>query len=204
MSRRLRIVVAALFVGVTVGYVERGRWLPALAETLICTPGKAAADAIVIDNVQPNYRLFERARQLQDQGLATLVLVPIPSVQADGTPSQVYVGFMGVMCGIARVENCTPFPTEGREPISLHVAEGVARELYARGIRSILLVTSEFRSQRTATIYRSVLDPRGVRILCQPVPGTHTAHNWFTTTHGMQDFALQLGKLWYYRLFVRR
>lgn len=205
MSRRLRRVLAALALlalGVTIAYDQRTRWLPALAGTLICDASAGKADAIVIDNVEPNHLLFQRARELQEQGLAATVLVPIPSMLADGSPSTVQIGFMEVMCGVARVSACTPFPVHAEEPISLGIAQEVSRELQARGVRSILLVTGELRSKRTDAAYRQVLAPLAIRVDCQPVAGSHTTANWYRTTHGIQDVVLQLGKLWYYRLAV--
>jgi hypothetical protein len=194
------IVIA---IAIVMSYGQCGRWLPALAETLLCEQHTGVADAVVIDNVQPNYLLFERAQRIQADGLARLVLLPIPAVLQDGTPSDVYVGFMEVMCRIARVAECTPFTAPGYEPISLTVAEGVARESQLRGVRSILLVSSKLRSRRTEAIFKQVLDRRGVRVLCQPVAGTYSTRDWFKTTHGVQDFVLQFGKLWYYRLCPR-
>lgn len=201
LRRPLAALVLVSVVG-TIFYAQRDRWLPAVAATLVCEPSLASADAIVIDNVVPNYALFERTQQVQKEGVATLVLVPIPEVPGDPTPRTVSLGMMDLMCGIAKVASCTPIPADGQEPISLTVAGDVAREIERRGAHSIVLVTSELRSRRTDEAYRKVLAPLGIRIDCQPVPGGSTVDNWYTTTHGVQDVVLQLGKLWYYRLVV--
>ena len=51
-------------------------------------------------------------------------------------------------------------------------------------------------------VYQSVLEPLGMDLSCVPARGTHAPDDWWTSTHGIQDVVLELGKLWYYRLVV--
>src|SRR5262249_14700400 len=83
-------------------------------------------------------------------------------------------------------------------PISLNVAYQIRDFLTAEHLRSIIVVTSGFRSQRSSLVYHAVLDPVGIKVSCAPVFGQKTPANWTKTWHGIQDVAEQLLKLQYY------
>ena len=195
------VVMAAviLFVGLI---AAREHWLRALGNSLVCEASVGSGDAILIDHVETNYLLFERAQRLEARGLSSLVLVPVLGSDIADEPGSVALGFVNVMCGISRLRNCTTFAAPEREPISLNVAKRCAEELRARGIRSVILVTEGFRSRRAAEIYLRVLKPLGITVYIQPVFGSRTPDNWFKSWHGIQEIGLQVAKLWYYRLAV--
>jgi hypothetical protein len=180
----------------------RGHWLPSIGGYLVCQESIGASDLILIDNVEPNYLLFERAQRLQSQGLAEIVLIPILNSGKSGQPALVSLGIVDVMCRISMLRNCTTFEAPGREPISLNVAKRSAEEIKSRSARTVIIVTDGLRSRRAAEIYLHVLKPLGIAAHFQPVFGPHTPGNWFASWHGMQEIGLQLGKLWYYRLAV--
>jgi hypothetical protein len=179
----------------------REYWLRAAGNSLVCEQSAGPSDAILIDNVEANYSLFERAQRLEARGLSKVVLVPVLNSTSD-EPGAVSLGFVHVMCGISRLRNCTTFDAPEREPISLNVARRCAGELRARGIRSVIVVTEGFRSRRAAEIYRGVFAPLGITVWIQPVFGSRTPDNWFRSWHGIQEVGLQFAKLWYYRLAV--
>jgi hypothetical protein len=204
-GRARRGLVAALLVIVALclgAYLTRQTWLRIGAESLVCESSDAPSDAILVDHVEHNYLLFERAQRLQARGLATTVLVPILGSESNDEPHSVSLGFVEVMCRIARVADCITFDAPSSEPISLNLARRSAAELQGRGVRSVLLVTSGFRSRRAFTVYSEVLGPRGISVRCQPVFGSRTPANWSGTWHGVQEVGLQFLKLWYYRLIV--
>src|ERR1041385_6176123 len=66
------VIVAAAWLG-------RGWWTVAVAHSLVCEANGAPSDAILIENFDPDYLVFERARQLRRAGVAARVLVPIAS-----------------------------------------------------------------------------------------------------------------------------
>jgi hypothetical protein len=195
------IITVALCIG---GYATRQAWLRLGAESLVCAPAELPSDAILIDNVEHKYILFERAQWLKAHGLASTVLVPILGSISDSEPSDVSLGFVDVMCRISRVSDCVTFHVSSVEPISLNLARGTAQELKARGVRSVLLVTDGFRSRRAFDVYAAVLGPLGITVHCQPVFGSHTPLNWSESTHGVEEVGLQFIKLWYYRVIVMR
>ena len=193
------IVLAVVATGV---WSARGAWLRAAAGSLVCAPNTSPSDAVLVDNVDPNFLLFDAARQLQARGHAETVLVPILRSRSGDEPLAVTRGIVDLMCTTAGVERCQVFETPSREPISLNLARHVADELDARGIRSVLLVTPGLRSQRSFEVYGSVFGPRGIVAHCHPVFGAQDTSNWFDSAHGVQDVVLQFLKLWYYRIVV--
>jgi len=99
----------------------------------------------------------------------------------EAAASSVAMGFVDVMCRVASVSDCITFPASVTEPFSLNLARRAAEELRVRGVRSVLMVTA---------------------VHCQPVFGDRTPDNWFNSNHGMEEIALQIAKLLYYRLGV--
>jgi hypothetical protein len=193
------LLTAAICIG---GYITRQTWLRFIAESLVCQASEAPSDAILVDLVEHNYLLFERAHQLQASGLASVVLVPILTLGSEAAASSVAMGFVDVMCRVASVSDCTTFPASATEPFSLNLARRAAEELRAHGVRSVLMVTAGFRSRRAATVYTEILRPLGITVHCQPVFGQRTLDNWFDSTHGIEEVTLQIAKLLYYRLGV--
>ena len=204
MTGRARRLAAVLVLAVAAAGVwsSRATWLQAMAETLVCKPGDGTADAVLIDNVDPNYLLFEAAQRLRTRGHGTVVIVPVLRSPWDEEPISVRRGMAELMCKVAGIAPCDTFETIVKEPISLHLAFDAANALEARGAHSVLLVTSGFRSKRSLEVYGAVLGPRGIAINCQPVFGGQDTSNWFDTGHGVEKVVLQLLKLWYYRIGV--
>lgn len=178
-------------------------WVPAVADSLVCGqsghPGRA--DAILIDDFELDYLLYERARLFQEAGVSSTVIAPV-NVFADGSVSTVSEEMVDVLARFARVQDVRTVPVGTVEPISLNAAFRFKRFLQENGIRSVLVVSPAFRSERSMMIYRAVLEPAGVSVYCAPVFGDRTQGNWRRTWHGIQDVALQFVKLQYYRWYV--
>ena len=171
------------------------------ASTLVCRQELAPVDALVIENFDPNYLLFERAEALYRAGYARRILVPVEA-SPDSIPSVVGTGFTDVMSRVARLPPPEVVPIQEIEPIELNAALQVARRLQAERIRSVMIVTPGMRSRRSALVYQSVLASSGIRVLCVPVFGRSTPETWWRTWHGIQEVLEQSGKLQYYRLYV--
>ncbi len=196
----LRLAVL-LLVCVTL-WLLKPRIEQAIGASLVCTPDAAPSDAILIENFDPDYLLFERARILRSQGLAPRVLVPIRKDERDGGVNRVAQGIAEVMGQIARLGEMEFVPIREVEPISLNAARDVRAYLVARGIRSVTVVTPLFRSRRSAMVYRTVLEPSGVAVYCAPVGSQLAVGTWTQTWHGIQNATEQWLKLQYYRLRV--
>jgi hypothetical protein len=178
-------------------------WVLAVGHSLVCDEQIMRADAILIENFDPDYLLFERAQALYNAGLASKVFVPTDA-GADGNESQVSAGIVEVMSRVAWLEKRETIPVRGIEPISLNAAYQILAVLKRQQVRSVLVVTPGFRSQRSALVYKAVLGRAGIAVSCVPVFGTKTPATWATTWHGVQEVAEQFVKLQYYRWYVLR
>ena len=93
-------------------------------------------------------------------------------------------------------------PIRTIEPISLNAALQIRDFLTTAQLRSVIVLTPGFRSQRSLLVYQAVLAPAGIKVYCVPVFGEKSAKNWMKTWHGIQDVTEQWLKLQYYRFYV--
>lgn len=194
---RFAVVAAAA----AVAWFTAGWWTVALGRSLICERTVASSDAILLENFDPDYVLFERATALRRSGIAPRVLVPV-RVGPDGQPNAVDLGIAEVMAGIAHLGDMQIVPIRETEPISLNVAHQILRVLQREDIRSVVVVSPYFRSRRSALVYRATLGPAGIAVGCDHVQGTVGVDTWTDSLHGIQAVVEQWVKLQYYRLYV--
>jgi len=180
-------------------YVTRGFWTAKISESLTCQEQIEPSDALLIENFDPDYLLFERAAALQNAGIAARIFVP---VEAGRDPTNtVSKGIADVMAGVAHIPSIELIPFEKAEPISLNAAKQIRGFLTRQHVKSVVVVTSDYRSRRSLLVYHAVLSSAGIRVGCAPVFGPNPA-NWTGTWHGIQAVALQFVKLQYYRFYV--
>ena len=199
---KFRIGLAALVL--FMGWLTRGWWSVAIAESLVCNANVAPSDAILVENFDPDYRLFERAAELRRAGLAPRVLVPVAAGQAAGDTNHVGLAQAEVMAKFARLDTMDTVPIREVEPISLNAAGDVLRYLNQEGIRSVIVVSPLFRSQRSALVYGATLGEAGITVRCEPVRAGRQVEYWTQSWHGIQDVLEQWTKLQYYKLYVLR
>lgn len=186
-----------------VGWTTRDWWTLATAQSLVCHEQLATSDALLVENFDPSYLLFERAAALQAAGIAPRILTPVVASNDPNIPSPVSKGIAEVMARVARLPDVEVIPIQEIEPITLNAAEQIRRHLMADGrIKSIIVVAPDFRSRRSLLVYRTVLEKAQISVGCAPVFGATTPANWTDTWHGMQKVLLQLAKLQYYRFYV--
>jgi len=185
-------------------WITRGLWAGALGKGLLCEEqgGGTGVDAIVVENFDVNYLVFERASELKRKGLTARVLVPVQAAPDTGEPDLVFGQIAELMGRTARIGELTMIPVREAEPISLNTAYRVRDFLRKEGIRSVALVAPAFRSRRSAMIYGTVLAPAGISMRCFPVFGEQTPESWLDTWHGVEQILEQYVKLEYYRLFI--
>lgn len=194
--------LGALAVAATLLRATSACWTAAIGHSLVCDASLAPSDAILVENFEPNYLLYERARILREAGLAPRVLVPIFADPATAEPRDVAVGIAEVMARIARLDAVEIVAVQEAEPITLHAARDLERILHRNGIRSVIVVTPLLRSRRSALVYEVTLERSGITVRCDPVQGSRGAETWTDSWHGIQDVAEQWLKLCYYRLYV--
>ncbi|MEJ2083259.1 MAG: hypothetical protein P8Y94_14075 [Acidobacteriota bacterium] len=211
-------------------------WLATVAESLVHSSELRPADAIIVENLETEYLLFEQAGRIQRKYAVSRAIVPIlaPASDLKHRAGSVPVGLADVMIRVAGIRNAELVPVEPQEPISLNAARqlrdylespsqrrglesgdaearnpklgtrnsAVDSESPRRPVRSVIVVTSGFRSERAFLIYTSVLQPTGVSVQVEPVFGPHHLEDWTRSLHGIEEVGLQFGKLWFYRIFV--
>lgn len=197
---KFRIGVAVLVIVAV--WLTRAPLSVAIAHTLVCTNDAAPSDAILVDNLDPDYLTFEHASALRQSGIAPRVLVPV-QVNRDGdAPGAVALGTAELMARISRIGTFEVIPIKLVEPFSLNAAQDVLRYLRTAHLRSVIVVTPMLRSRRTMLVYEATLGRAGINVRCEPVPGTRGVDDWTATWHGMQQVAEQWLKLHYYKLYV--
>lgn len=173
---------------------------------LVMDSGRVESDLILIDNLESEYLLFEKAALLKEQGLSDHVLIPVQASRRNpSTANLVSREIVEVMLKVSGISSAEILPIRHVEPITLNAAVQIRDKLQTTlGIRSVQIVTSGFRSRRTCQVYSKVLGEAGIRVYCVPVWGGHRLDNWTATWHGIQEVWLQHVKLLYYQLFVMR
>ena len=194
--------LALLLLVMLLGSVTRGFWMLRIGQSLVCTEESGPSDAILVENFDPDYLLFERAAALHNAGVASRVLVHAPVWRDPTRPSLVSQGIAEVMARVAQLQALEFIPIQEVEPISLNAAYQIRDFLTAEHLRSVIVVTPGFRSQRSSLVYQAVLAPAGIKVYCVPVFGEKTPKNWTATSHGIQDVTEQFLKLQYYRFYV--
>src|SRR5687768_7194042 len=196
---RFRLGLAAAIV--LAAWLTSGWWTVAVASSLVCETNAAPSDAILIENFDPDYLLFERATALKKQGLAPRVLVPVRAA-APSEPNLVGLGTAHVMANVAHLDGVDIVPFNEVEPISLNAARDILRFLRQERIQSVIVVAPNFRSRRSALIYAATLGRAGITVTCEPVQGVAGVTSWTASLHGIQNVVEQWIKLQYYRLYV--
>jgi hypothetical protein len=183
-------------------WLTSGWWTVAIAGSLVCDESLSLSDAILVENSDPDYLVFERARQLRQAGRAPRVLVPIWTDPGTSTPNDVALGLAEVMARVSRLGPVEIIPVHDVEPITLNVARQIRRFLERERIRSVTIVSPLFRSRRTDLVYSAVLGQAGLGVTCVSARSTHSVNNWTQSWHGIEDVLQQWLKLQYYRMYV--
>lgn len=196
---KFRCGLVALFVAIV--WLTSAWWTIAVARSLVCESDAAPSDAILIENFDPDYLLFERAAELRRKGLAPRVLVPVRA-DPSSAPNLVGLGTAKVMATVAHLDTMDVVPFREVEPISLNAAYDVLSFLRQQHLRSVIVVSPNFRSKRSSLVYAATLGRAGIAVTCEPVQGVTGVESWTASLHGIQNVVEQWAKLQYYRLYV--
>jgi len=177
--------------------------IPRIGPSLVCSDAAQPSDAILVENFDPSYLVFERARELRRANLAPVTLVPTEGGEGPGDSNPASAGIAEVMARVSRLPDpWTTIPITVTEPISLNAALQIRTALQARHVRSVIVVSPGFRSRRSLLVYSRVFGEAGIATSCVPVFGARTPANWTRTWHGLQEVAEQFIKLQYYQRVV--
>jgi hypothetical protein len=200
--RRFSWLVLGLLVVIVATMLTSRFWAAQIGRSLTCTEGVAPSDAILVENFDPQYPLFERAAALEKEGVAPVALVPVEALSKPNVPNLVWVGIAEVMARYARLRHWRPVPIGLIEPISLNAALQIRERLRADGIKSIIVIAPRYRSRRSFLVYGTTFGATGIVVHCVPVPGHGTPQTWTRTWHGIQEVVEEFIKLQYYRFYV--
>jgi hypothetical protein len=160
-------VLLFLLLGVS---VTRPWWEEGIGRELICNPDYTPSDALLLENFDPTYQVFERAAALRRAGIAKRIVVPL-GVAPHGGVDTVRRGVAELMAGVANLGSFETVPIPEEEPISLNAALALAVYLQQTQTRSVTIVTPLFRSKRSMLAYSSAFEPLGITGRCVPVEG---------------------------------
>jgi hypothetical protein len=197
---KLRLGLVALVIVAL--WLTSGWWTVAIARSLVCEETLAPSDAILIENFDPDYQLFQQARDLRRAGLAARVLVPVPVDSDTMTPNPVSLGLVDVMSRISQIGQVEIIPIRNIEPITLNALRDIQTFVERERIRSVIVVTPLFRSRRSELVYNATLGRAGIAVYFQHVHGSTILKTWTRRWHGVEDVMEQWLKLQYYRLYV--
>ena len=121
---------------VVAAWLTHGWWTVAVARSLVCDANAAPSDAILVENFDTDYLVFERAAELRRAGLAPRVLIPVLADSRTSEPNDVAMGTAQVMARIARLGSGRLRPdTGGRADFAQRVARRAP--VYRAGAYSI-------------------------------------------------------------------
>ena len=196
-----KLRIGVLVVGIAAVLLTRPFWTAPLGRSLVCTEHAAPSDALLLENFDPDYLVYERAEALRRAGIASRIFVPLTTYEGQ-QPNDVETGTASLMARIARLPQIEGIPIRIIEPVSMNAAYQIRDFLKKENVRSVVVVAPGFRSRRSALVYSSVLNPENIVVGCVPVFGTDTPETWDKSTHGIQGVVEQFMKLQYYRIAV--
>jgi len=200
---KFKLAIVALILILPI--LTRRIWSVSMAQSLVCAETSSPSDALLLENFDTDYLVFERAEALRRAGVASRILVPIIGVRKEYFSNSYQVDFARAMARVAKLPDIEPVPVPNRdEPISLNAAKQIRDFLVQEKIRSVVVVSPGFRSRRSELIYTTIFAPSDIRVGCVPTLGTTTPETWTQTWHGVQEFAEQFLKLQYYRFYAIR
>lgn len=176
-------------------------WAAAVGDSLLCQSNRARSDAILIENFDTEYLLFERAAALRQMGWSHRILVPVRIDERTGRPDPVVETTSRLVADIAHLGTIDIVPMREVEPISLNAARDVLRYVQQEGIQSVMVLSPNYRSRRSALVYAATLGRAGIAVRCEPVTSARFAA-WTETWHGVENVIEQWVKLQYYRFYV--
>src|SRR5438876_656723 len=155
-------VSLALAIVIIVAVLTSRFWTTQIARSLVCAEDLAPSDAILVENFDPNYLLFERAAALEKARVAPTTLVPVEASPDVTVANPISSGIAEVMIRQARLRTWQMIPIGYTEPISLNAALQIRAHFTADRVTSVIVVSPGFRSRRSSLVYRATLGAVGV------------------------------------------
>lgn len=119
---------------------SRQWWNPGLGFALVCDSQFERPDLILIDNLDSNYLLLEKAAELKEKVVGEKVLIPVSaSARNCEKPNLVTHEIAKIMIRVAGIETAEIIPIKQEEPITLNAARQVGDFLKGTNVKTILV-----------------------------------------------------------------
>ena len=189
MRRRRIVWLLAVLAFLAVAFATHPVWLAAAGHFLVRAGAPAPADAVLVlagDNF--GNRILTGA-ELVHQGFAPRVFVSGPSEVYGAHESDLAIPF-AVKRGYPE-SDFVPLPHDGRS--TREEAQSLLPELRRRGVRSLLLVTSDYHTRRAGRTFRAAGADLNILVVAAP-DRFFTADGWWKTREGRKCVALEVAK----------
>lgn len=174
-------VVLPLVAGLIL-FIARDQWLPEVAYFLIRPDQPVAADIVVALAGDHSGKRAMKAVELVRQGYAPLALLTGAGISYGNEESQMAEAF--ALANGVEPEIIEPFQI--RAFSTLEEAQIVDSELERRGVKTALVVTSDFHTRRARRIYRSVIGS-GIEYVFVAAPTNNFDPDvWWRTREGQK------------------
>ena len=184
--RRLLFAVAGFVLIAALLVLTHSIWLGFLGDALVDSASPVNADAVLVLAGDAHGNRIRTAAELVRAGYAPKVLVSGPVEWYGINEADLAIRF-AVANG---------YPREWFEPLKIHAlstdeeARAMVSELEKRGIRKLLIVTSNYHTARAGKIFRRTM-PSGIELLTIAAPHKYfQPHAWWRTREGC--------KTWFY------
>lgn len=172
-------------------YATRLYWLRQAGEFLVRgEPPQKAEVAVVLAGDWFGHRIM-KALELTRQGYASRVLVDSPRGPYDTTEAELAIGF-AVRRGASR-ELLEPLPMQTRSTMA--EAQVVDQELRRRNLTRALIVTSNYHTRRTRSIFRYFGSPEVQYTVVAAPDEDFSPDAWWRTRDGQKIVFLEYVKL---------
>jgi uncharacterized SAM-binding protein YcdF (DUF218 family) len=167
--------------------------LRGLGAFLITGDALERGDAVVPLGGGGEDRVVEAVRLVQERyGLWLIVTEPGEMVDGQGPGSKIFRG-------VAILEGISPdviLITEKEAQNTYQEAEAVLQTMQKHQLKSVIVVTDPFHTQRTRIIFRSVFAGSGLTMRVHPVPSHwYRSGTWFLSREGWENTAREYVKL---------
>jgi len=183
-------------------YLSRSWCLPLVAHFLDVSEPPTQVDYVLVLNGGPKTRPFVAAAMVK-AGLTNAVLLttasPTPDSEAGLVPPEQEIYSRVLLKRGVSADQIHVIP--GVIASTYDEACALARFLKSNPANSVAIVTNDFHTRRTRSIFRRVLDdlPVRLRIVSAPVDNIR-ADNWWQSAAGVKIYATEYCKSVYYRL----
>ncbi len=176
---------------VAAGYASRSFWLRQIGAFLVSAEAPEPADvAVVLAGDGYGHRMM-RAVDLVRQGYVKEVVVDGPRGYYDWDESRLAIQF-AVDRGAPR-EIFTPLRTTARSTVT--EARAVEAELQRRNIHKALIVTSNFHTRRTRSVFQRFGSPKIRYVIVEAPDEDFRPEDWWRTRDAQKVVVLEYLKL---------